>query len=359
MKLMKLYWYFAFLILISIMVTTVFAIPGIPHQFKGTVTINGSPAPDGTIVDAVVEGDTFRTGSISGVFGTDPADPFFVKDPNGGRAGKTIEFFVDGTSVFTKTFENGVFTNLGNFDITREEPPPEDTGGPGPSGGPGGPSGSTSTNLLKVDKTRVEIGEEVTATVKCLWGFGCRLIIDGIEVKTYVYGVGWKDYTTSFDTAGEKVFSFERKGTGDTLIGSKTVKVIDPNPPVDTGEENGEENADTGANLCNGETCDDRNSCTIDRCSEGVCDFEAVLDGTPCGSNGECISGECFGLDGEPIDESGEENITPPLTPTGFFGVGGLPNFGLTVGLLVLALIITILGYSYTRKKKAKSLKNL
>ena len=299
MKITNLFGHLALLLLLSVFLTTVFAIPGIPHQFKGTVIINGTPAPDGTIVDAVIEGDTFRTASVGAVYGTDPAETFFVQDPNGGRRAKTIEFFVDGISAGTELFLNGELTPK-DLSITKTvppEPPPEDTGNPGGgSPGGGGPSGgSTSTNLLKVDKTLVEIGEEVTASIRCLWGFGCRLLVDGEEVRSFSYNFAWVSYTLSFETAGEKELTLERKGTGIILIGNKTIKVIDPNAPVDTGEENEEENVDASANLCNGETCDDANSCTIDRCSEGVCDFEAVLDGTPCGpgSNGECISGEC------------------------------------------------------------------
>ena len=31
-----------------------YAVPGIPHQFYGTVTVNGAPAADGTVVNVKI-----------------------------------------------------------------------------------------------------------------------------------------------------------------------------------------------------------------------------------------------------------------------------------------------------------------
>ena len=39
------------------------AIPGIPHQFYGTVTVNGANAPDGTLVVAKIDGVEVSSGT--------------------------------------------------------------------------------------------------------------------------------------------------------------------------------------------------------------------------------------------------------------------------------------------------------
>ncbi|MBI2598535.1 MAG: hypothetical protein HYW50_05050, partial [Candidatus Diapherotrites archaeon] len=168
MKNFKVYGFLALLSAFFVFSGFALAVPGIPHQFKGTVTVNGSPAPDGTLVDAKIESSTYRTATVGGVYGMDPAETFFAQDPNGNRSGKTIEFFVDGIAAGTQTFINGELTEL-NLSVTKEVPPapepPPGGGSPPSSGGPdggspgggvpagGGTGGETTTNLLKIDKT--------------------------------------------------------------------------------------------------------------------------------------------------------------------------------------------------------------
>lgn len=46
--------------------------------------------------------------------------------------------------------------------------------------------------------------------------------------------------------------------------------------------------------LCNNkEKCDDKNPCTEDMCSEGICKNEVLADGTACGKNAVCTAGNC------------------------------------------------------------------
>ncbi len=83
-----------------IFVSSALAIPGIPHQFYGIVLINGKPAPDGTLVVAVVDGkEVARTHTRDGRYGYDPI--FYVEDPENTRSGKIVQFFVNG--IFTGT----------------------------------------------------------------------------------------------------------------------------------------------------------------------------------------------------------------------------------------------------------------
>ena len=63
--------------------------PALPHQFYGTVTINGATAPDGTRVSAEVDGVEAKTGSTrEGKYGYDTGDLFRMD----GAAGDEVVF---------------------------------------------------------------------------------------------------------------------------------------------------------------------------------------------------------------------------------------------------------------------------
>src|SRR3989344_8112197 len=159
------------LLVIAILTTSisVFAAPGIPHQFYGSVTINGSPAADGIVISAVIEGRTYNATTVNGEYGVLPGEPLFVEDPNSTADGETIQFFVEGQDAVaaSETFSNGGFTQL-NLSATVETPPSGGNGGGdgggsgGGSGGGGGGGGSSSSGELKVSKTLLEINEPVT-----------------------------------------------------------------------------------------------------------------------------------------------------------------------------------------------------
>lgn len=103
-------------ILALILLTTslVSAYPGIPHQFYGDVSVNGQSAPDNNVLVASIEGDEYITVTKDGEYGYAP-NIFYIKDPNGDRAGKTIDFYLGGKNVGSFTFENNGFTK---FDIS-------------------------------------------------------------------------------------------------------------------------------------------------------------------------------------------------------------------------------------------------
>jgi hypothetical protein len=108
---MRLAKYFALMAFSLLILGSAFAVPGIPHQFYGYVTINSAPA-DGAGIVAKINGiERASTSSINGNYGLNPSI-FYVEDPNSSFAGKTIEFFLNGTSVATHTFENGKTTRL-------------------------------------------------------------------------------------------------------------------------------------------------------------------------------------------------------------------------------------------------------
>lgn len=111
------------------------AIPGIPHQFYGSVMINGAPAPDGTVVSARINGEEVASGvTTGGKYGQAP-DVFLIPDADNNREGKTISFFVAGKDTgITAIFHNGASTRL-DLSVTIIYP----------SGNTGGSSGGSSS----------------------------------------------------------------------------------------------------------------------------------------------------------------------------------------------------------------------
>ena len=92
------------------------AIPGVPHQFYGAVTVNGASAPDGTTVSARINGIEVASTTTSG--GKYGYDGFFVDDPNSVRAGSEIKFFVNDVDTgVTVTFCNGCFNECGTENL--------------------------------------------------------------------------------------------------------------------------------------------------------------------------------------------------------------------------------------------------
>lgn len=102
------------LILTLSLATPALAVPQIPHQFWGTVTIGTEPAPEGTTVKAKI-GEVYyatTTVDVEGKYGYDPVFQVPADDPgepgkDGGTNGETIEFYVDDVLATTFTFQIG------------------------------------------------------------------------------------------------------------------------------------------------------------------------------------------------------------------------------------------------------------
>jgi hypothetical protein len=100
---------------------------GIPHQFKGAVTVNGGPAPDGLVISARMGGfDVASTTTFNGGYGRIPCKQgyvptciFYIDDPNGGSAGRTIDFFISNTNVGSYVLNYGASTEL-DFSLDQD-----------------------------------------------------------------------------------------------------------------------------------------------------------------------------------------------------------------------------------------------
>ena len=129
-----------------------------PHGFLGSATVNSSPAADGTVVAALVDGQQVTAKAV-----TDGSYPVLLVGLTDSYVGKTVTFTIGGIpAVETALWQQGEVTEL-NLTATpateltsigTSEPIPVmatgekgDTGPAGPPGqqgvqGPAGPSGS-------------------------------------------------------------------------------------------------------------------------------------------------------------------------------------------------------------------------
>ena len=99
----------ALLLAVSLVTPAMAQPPGLPHQFYGTVTINGAAAAPGTAVAAYVNGALNASTTVDslGKYGYSPI--FNVT----GSGGETVTFFVGGTQAAqTATFATGGITRL-------------------------------------------------------------------------------------------------------------------------------------------------------------------------------------------------------------------------------------------------------
>ncbi|KAF1078713.1 hypothetical protein MKMG_00368 [Methanogenium sp. MK-MG] len=116
------------------------SLPLLPDEFRGSVTINGNPAPAGTVLTALINGEvrgtltTTETGSYGGL---ELEDRRLIVTGYDGEVGATITFTVGGhTAKETATFSPGETQRL-NLSATYTPPSPGGSGGGG--GGSGGP----------------------------------------------------------------------------------------------------------------------------------------------------------------------------------------------------------------------------
>jgi len=187
----------------SFLVLGVQALMGVPHQFYGTVTINGKSAPDGFLIVARIGGvDVAGTSTLNGFYGYTP-HIFYVQDPDSNRAGKTIGFYVSGIKAAEYKFKNGGHTGLnlavtgnicGDTVCTSGEScsscsrdcgtcPNNPPGGGSSGGGGGGSSGGSNiqqTSVVQEQPAPQQCVEDWTCTdwMDCINGVQKKFCVD-------------------------------------------------------------------------------------------------------------------------------------------------------------------------------------
>jgi len=326
---------FSIIILFLFFLSSVSAVPGIPHQFYGNVTINGV-ATNGAIVTAKVSGVEYgSTDSVDGTYGYSP-EIFFVEDPNSTNLGRTIDFYVNGTKVASHVFENGGYTPL-DLPLVVDVPPvnpPANTGGSGGGGGGGG-SGSitvefSSEKCINQDiKIEVKLPNKKPATNATITVFKDKETV--IAGKTDDEGI----YSFNLTEAGEYELQVNKPGY---LKKKVSFSLVDCSVEESI-EEIGEEDEIIDETSCENINCNDNNPCTTDSCLNGVCNY-IKLDEISCGDNSVCSAGECVSLE--------EEKTKEDVVSTGFLGLTGLQQ---GLGVVVVVIVLGIIFFFWKKKK--------
>ncbi len=96
---MKIQLILLFLVLLS---SSIIAMPSPPHNFYGTVTVNGNSAQDGLLIEGQINGK-----NASATTTTDGKFTLTVQDPYGDRTGKRVYFYIEGID----TNQSAIFTD--------------------------------------------------------------------------------------------------------------------------------------------------------------------------------------------------------------------------------------------------------
>jgi hypothetical protein len=201
------------------------SVPTFPHQFWGGVTIDGSPAPAGTVIVAVIGGTEYSSieTTVAGEYGSSSryAGDFLVVDATGDLVGEPITFLVDGqTAQETAAFTPSETTRLDLSVVTGVTPTPTSSGGSGGNTGGGGGSSQAPTQTSAQPTPVTSVGRAVlpvSATGE---------ISESVTVTT-ADGVGSV-------TFGEGTIALDKNGDP---LGEVTVGTADPagTPPAPSG----------------------------------------------------------------------------------------------------------------------------
>lgn len=119
-------------IIVIVLITNASAFGGLPHRFWGEVTIGDSPALDGTVVSALIDGIEYANTTTSGGKYTInvPRDDPTTDTKNGGIYGDTVVFYVNNIESATYKFVSGDITQLNLIITSNATPTPPITNTP-------------------------------------------------------------------------------------------------------------------------------------------------------------------------------------------------------------------------------------
>ena len=346
-----------------------YAAPGIPHQFYGTVTVNGNPADNASVVAKINGLEVANTLSVSGTYGFYP-NIFYIDDPTSNRRGEEIEFFLNDSSVTTYTFDNGSSTQLdlyigtapfcgdGSCNANEDCGSCEQDcgtctvigpGGGGPEGSPDGGSASGGSLFLQIvggcTGQAISVGavnhkQNPVAQVEIDVRFNRK------EVAKETTGADGNVLFT-FDEVGNYRFRAQ-KGNLNSILYYLDLVDCETSGNEDTGTGGADEatapagNEGDEAGLCVDVDCDDTNPCTEDTCRAGICSY-THLD-IALGEDKICQGGVVVLLP--------KENMPEATGPTGLFGLAGGQSLS-----WILVLILAIIGTASTAMKIYKKKK--
>lgn len=343
------------------------AVPGIPHQFYGTVTVNGNPAHGASIAAKINGVEVASTLSSNGTYGYYP-NVFFVQDPNNTNSGKKIEFFLNSNKIAEATFANGGTSQLdlsygtnpavcgdGACDASEDcsscaqdcgqcpSPPPQPPAGGGGGGSGGGGGGGSTLIVLQIDGNCISQGISLVAKSGGLPLENAVVTVthNQKQVDSKTTGADGR-LSFSFSEAGKYTFSAKR---GSVYASNPvTIELKDCSAPAAGGTETPElpPVSSSAGKTCEGVNCSDSNPCTIDSCTSGSCVYSNAANGTSCAA-GFCKEGAC-------VKNTVQPTINPPSVFTGFFGLGMAGN--IIAGLLALFGIFSFFTFYNSKFRK-------
>lgn len=127
------------LVLLSAIIALVVAQPALPAEFYGNLRINGDPAPAGTVISALIAGETrgtLMTGGAGKYGGPGTFDPRLIVQGQEEEIGQTVRFLINGNAADQNAiFQPGKSQRL---DLSVTLPTPTPTPTPTPSAEPEG-----------------------------------------------------------------------------------------------------------------------------------------------------------------------------------------------------------------------------
>ncbi len=203
---------FWILILLFALIGAASAIPLLPAEFSGTVTIDGSPAPIGTVITARI--DDRDCGSLTltaaGTFGgTGTFDKRLLVSGEDTDAQKTITFFVDGIPAGTAIYTSGTSADLA-LAVTKD--------------GTGSDTGGTSSGSTSSGSTSSGPATAPASVTEFTGSSSLQTDVGGAVQSTTVIATAGGDASL---TIGQGIRALDHSGTP---LGSVSIESI---PPAD------------------------------------------------------------------------------------------------------------------------------
>lgn len=230
--------------------------PSVPASYYGTVTIDGEPAPAGTVVSAVVDGEVIASIEVEdpGQYGgATIGDEKLAVPPPADRDDGTIAFLVNGeegrTDPTSVEWETGDHRRV---DLAVGPEARDPIPSPVPPPDPGEPDLQVTAAALS--ETTIEVGDSVTAeaTIENLGeAEGSTTVSVAVDGETgaseEVFLDAGATATVSFDR------TFDESGTYEVSVGGTTAGAVTVEEPPGDGEDRTDDGDDDSGDGGDGE----------------------------------------------------------------------------------------------------------
>ena len=207
--------------------TPVYAVPALPHAFYGSVTINGTAAPDGSRVSATVDSGTIIStqnpvSTVAGSYGVDTPKLLVQGDD---LSGATITFYVNGVSTGqTATFEAG--GGPATLDLNVPATPPSLSTSA---------ASSVTTSSATLNGTLSNLGTALSVSVSFQWGateaYGNTIVLSVSQTGAFDATLSGLNPATTYHFRAAAVGDGTGYGTDRTFTTATPPSLPPPAPP--------------------------------------------------------------------------------------------------------------------------------